>query len=405
MTTTQSAEPWWQVPRRPREGRIVAGVASGIAAELGVEPMVIRAVLVVLTIAGGWGVLLYLTLWLWSSMAGSATESTNRPKGRSEHHRHAAIGLFTLGVLLLIDRLRLGFADTLVWPTAALALGYLIVWRRSQADAGGPGSTGGKLKRWTGVRIMAGLGMAAGGVTALLALNFNLSDARNVLLGSIVVLAGLALIVGPWIHRMINDLTRERRLRIRSEERTEVAAHLHDSVLQTLALIQRNADDSQAMVQLARRQERELRDWLYGGGGATEATLRRAIIDLATEVEELHGLPVEVVVVGDFDRDIDESTSALLGATREAVVNAAKHSGASKIDLYAEATDDRIDVFVRDTGSGFEIDAIAEDRRGITESIRGRMSRIGGSCDISSAIGDGTEVELHLPVKPEGATT
>lgn len=404
MTTTHRTESWWQVPRRNKAQRLATGVAAGIADELGVDPVVIRTVFVVLTITGGWGIPLYVLMWLWSAVVADDSVPTPRLKGRSERHRLLAIGLFTLGLMLLLRELRWGFVDSLVWPTAALSLGFLVVWRRAHDDEVDiTASLTNGSSRWTGIRILAGIGMAAGGVATLLAFNLDLSAARHMVLAFVVVLAGLGLILGPWIIRIINDLTRERRLRIRSEERTEVAAHLHDSVLQTLALIQRNADDSQVMVQLARRQERELRDWLYGGGGATEASLRRAILDLAAEIEELHGVPVDAVVVGDFELEIDDVTAALLGATREALVNAAKHATTAKIDLYTEVGEERIDVFVRDTGTGFDLDHIAPDRRGITDSIRGRMARVGGTCVITTAPGDGTEVELTVPRDREGS--
>ncbi|MDG2113188.1 MAG: PspC domain-containing protein, partial [Actinomycetota bacterium] len=286
MTTTHPTESWWQVPRLDKDKRIATGVAAGIAEEIGVEPVVVRTAFVVLTITGGWGVALYVAMWLWAAVRGDRCAVTSRPKGRSERHRLLAIGSCTLGLMLSIRELRLGFVDSLVWPTTVLALGFLVVWRRANDDdVDLTTSLSSRSSRWTGVRILIGIAMAAGGVATLLAFNLDLSAARH------MVLAGLGLILGPWIMRIVDDLTRERRLRIRSEERTEVAAHLHDSVLQTLALIQRNADDKQAMVQLARRQERKLRDWLYGGGGATEASLRRSIVDLAAEVEELHGVP------------------------------------------------------------------------------------------------------------------
>ena len=398
MHATSATESWWQVPRRLGDQKVVSGLSAGIGRELGVDPLIVRTAFVVLTIAGGWGIVLYAALWGWSWYASDADEPTQRPKGKSERHRQLALGLGTLGLLILIRSLRLGFVDSLVWPCAALGLGFVVIWLRARDDVdlsavlqgSGPG-------RWLGLRIAAGIAIAAGGVTALLALNFDLSAARNVALGSVVVLAGIGLILGPWIFRTVNDLNSERHRRIRSEERTEVAAHLHDSVLQTLALIQRNADDQQAMVQLARRQERELRDWLYGGGGAASDSFRRAVVDLAAEVEELHEMPVDVVVVGDADIDVNEPMAALLGASREALVNAAKHSGASKVDLFAEVSDDQIDVFVRDTGHGFDPDDVAEDRRGLTDSVHRRMERVGGHSHVHTALGDGTEVELSLP--------
>lgn len=394
-------ERWWQVPRRsPR--RLVAGVAAGTADELGVDRVLVRTIFVVLTVAGGWGVVLYVVLWIWSSLAAHDDPATSRPKGRSDRHRHLALLCATLGALLLIRGLGLGFTDSLVWPSAALGLGFAALWQRSGDDVDLMAAiSGAEGSRYLGVRVAAGIAVAAGGVTALLALNFDFGAARNVALGSLVVLAGLGLVLGPWIMRTVNDLAQERHRRIRSEERTEVAAHLHDSVLQTLALIQRNSDDRNAMVQLARKQERELRDWLYGGGGDGPSSVRRATVELAAEVEELHGLPVDAVVVGDLELDGSPDVAALLGAVREALVNAAKHSGAEKVDLFTEVLEDRIDVFVRDTGVGFDLAEVGDDRRGLAESIRGRMERAGGSCAIVTSPGEGTEVELSIPRPPE----
>jgi signal transduction histidine kinase len=157
------------------------------------------------------------------------------------------------------------------------------------------------------------------------------------------------------------------------------------------------------MTRLARRQERELRDWLYGGGEPVESSLRRALLDLAAEVEELHGTPVEVVVVGDLTLATGDGTSALMGAVREAVVNASKHSGAPRVDVYAEVGADTVEIFVRDTGVGFDPALVGGDRRGLADSIRGRMERAGGRCTITSEAGHGTEVELVLPIGPEEA--
>jgi signal transduction histidine kinase len=194
--------------------------------------------------------------------------------------------------------------------------------------------------------------------------------------------------------RLFRSLTEERAERIRSQERAEVAAHLHDSVLQTLALVQRS-DDPQQVAALARRQERELRAWLAGRPAPGQArTLEAALEAAAVEVEDNHGVPVEVVVVG--DRDLDPAVEAVVAAAREAITNAAKFAGGSTVDVYAEATPARLQVFVRDRGPGFDPDAVPGDRRGVRESIVGRMERHGGRARITSAAGSGTEVELVL---------
>jgi signal transduction histidine kinase len=205
---------------------------------------------------------------------------------------------------------------------------------------------------------------------------------------------GLALTVGPWLFRLASDLTEERAARVRSQERADVAAHLHDSVLQTLSLIQKNAEDSRAVARLARAQERDLRAWLYGDTAAAETSVAGALRSAAAEVEDTHGTPVEVVTVG--DAAMTEEVRPLVLAAREAMVNAAKHSGADKVDVFAECDDTRVDVFVRDRGHGFDQDAVAEDRLGVRNSIVDRMRRHGGAAVIRTAPGEGTEVRLSL---------
>jgi signal transduction histidine kinase len=205
----------------------------------------------------------------------------------------------------------------------------------------------------------------------------------------------LGVILAPWIVRLVRSLTEERAARIRSQERAEVAAHLHDSVLQTLAMMQRRAGDPAEVAALARRQERELRAWLSDRPAPGQsARLAGALEAAAADVEEQHGVPVEVVVVG--DRDLDAAHEAVVAAAREAMTNAAKFGGGSPVDVYAESSDSCTQVFVRDRGPGFDPDAVPADRRGVRESIVGRMERHGGRARVTSGTGYGTEVELVL---------
>ncbi|HEY1358999.1 MAG TPA: ATP-binding protein, partial [Thermoleophilaceae bacterium] len=239
-----------------------------------------------------------------------------------------------------------------------------------------------------------GLGVAlviAAGLVFLQATS-SLTAARDVILAVLVVVIVLGVIFAPWILRLVRSLSAERAERIRSQERAEMAAHLHDSVLQTLALVQRTDDPGQVAA-LARRQERELRTWLSGRTDRAEGRLATALEDAAAEVEEAHGIPVDVVAVG--DRDLDEKSDALVAAAREAMVNAAKFGGGSPVSVYAEAQDGRTHVFVRDRGPGFDAQAVPADRRGIRESIVGRMERHGGRASVTSS-SEGTEVELML---------
>ncbi|HYL51104.1 MAG TPA: ATP-binding protein, partial [Acidimicrobiia bacterium] len=189
-----------------------------------------------------------------------------------------------------------------------------------------------------------------------------------------------------------------RRERIRADERAEVAAHLHDSVLQTLALVQRRANDPREVVRLARMQERELRSWLLAGGGPADtngsASLGVALEEVAAAVEAERGVPVEVVRVRDCPFD---GMEALVLAAREAIVNAAQHSGANSVSVYLEVEADEATIFVRDRGSGFELGGVPDDRGGIRNSIVGRMTRAGGHAAVRSTPGEGTDVELVLP--------
>jgi signal transduction histidine kinase len=242
-----------------------------------------------------------------------------------------------------------------------------------------------------------GIALVVGAALLFLQANGALSGARDLVLSLVVVALGLGLILAPFWLRLVRGLTAERAERIRSQERAEVAAHLHDSVLQTLALVQKQADDPRAVATLARRQERELRTWLSGAPEARpDERLADALRAAAAEIEEAHGTPIEVVTVG--DRDLDDRGRALVAAAREALANAVRHAGTdAPIAVYAEvAAGGRAEVFVRDRGRGFDPASVPEDRRGVRESIVGRMARHGGRATVQSTPGQGTEVELVL---------
>jgi signal transduction histidine kinase/phage shock protein PspC (stress-responsive transcriptional regulator) len=387
-------DPHWQVPRLDPGDRLVGGVAAAIARELGLDALWVRLAFVLLAAAGGWGVLVYGATWVvlaWYERDPSRPPpAPPRPKGTTPTTRALGFAFVVLGLLGLIDAVGAGSSARVVWPVGLLGLGLLVAWRHGVTEAGGA-PVGPRA-----VQVAVGLVLAAGGTTALLLGTVDLGRAWGALLAGGAVVVGLGVLSAPWWLRLANELDRERQRRIRADERAEVAAHLHDSVLQTLSLIQRNAGDPQAMVALARRQERELRNWLdpdrvdrLGG------SLRGQLDQLATDVEQLHGVPVEVVVVGDCL--VDDPVAALVAAAREAVVNAARHSGAARVDVYAEARPDGVEVFVRDTGRGFDPGAVAADRRGVRDSIGARMARAGGTAEVSSRPGEGTEVELRLP--------
>ncbi|MGZ4450030.1 MAG: ATP-binding protein [Nocardioides sp.] len=418
MTTAPTA-PARDTRRATRNAQdpMIGGVAGGLARHLGVPVLWVRGFFVVSAVLGGLGVALYLGLWLVlpsdsrfeSSTPGleSASRTGLRP-GRIRRLADAgpavAVAALSFGVILLAEAV-LG-QGTVFWPLFIGVVGVALLWR--QADEA-------QRERWvdtTGridpVRVVLGSGgwaawarLAAGVAMVITALSLfafrggSLAMARDVTVAAALGVVGIGIVVGPWVYRLASDLTAERAERVRTQERADVAAHLHDSVLQTLALIQKNADDGPAVARLARAQERDLRSWLYAGESTDESTLASALRGAAAAVEDAHGVSVDVVAVGDCD--FDESLRAVVAATREAVTNAAKHAGTGRVDVYAEVSPSAVDVFVRDRGRGFDPADTPADRYGVRHSIIDRMSRHGGSAEVRSAPGDGTEVRLHLP--------
>jgi signal transduction histidine kinase len=346
------------VPRFERSGRdrIVAGVCGGLAESLGVDPTLVRLVFALLAIAGGAGVLLYLALWVYGD------------GGRT----WLAAALVAGSAALLL--LALGLPLSAVAGATLLVGGLAVVLVR-----GGSLRPGGSIPRPGVVLLVAG---------AVIFLGTTGRSGPFIVPGAIV--GALLLVVGPWFWQ----LTSERTKRIRMEERADVAARVHDSVLQTLALVQRHADDPRRVSSLARRQERELRRWLYGSGLPEGDSFVDALTDAAADVEELHGVPLEVASAGDVQ--LDDTLGQVVLAAREAMANAAKFSQAHEIFVYAESSDDEVVVFVRDSGVGFDRAAVDADRRGIRESIERRMARAGGTASVVTTPGEGTEVELKL---------
>jgi len=305
-----------------------------------------------------------------------------------------------LGALLAFRELGVWWSDALVWPLVLAAAGAALLWR--QSGPAGPGEPAVAEPRPGGARMgdlyRGGFAVALVVGAALLFLSSNqvLGAARDAALTAVVVIVALALILAPFLWRLGRNLALERAERIRSQERAELAAHLHDSVLQTLTLVQKRAGDPAAVAALARRQERELRAWLAGDGAAPPgSSFAAALRAAAEEVEDAHLVQVDVVSVG--DRPLDDGADAVVAAAREALTNAAKFApGSGPIAVYAEAAPDRIQAFVHDRGPGFELAAVPADRRGVRESIVGRMERHGGRAAIRSAPGEGTEIELVL---------
>jgi len=390
---------------RSRSDRIVAGVAAGIAERLRIDPVVIRLAFVVLAFAGGLGIVVYLLAWL---IVPDTDPSADRPDGSATGVRQiVSVGLIVAGVMVLARKAGLWFSDPAAWSVGFVAFGSAILWTRTDSGRARVARLASKLPRTrtdllsgrSKGRLAAGILLVVAGMGIFLAANTSLAALRNVAFGVMVTAIGLGLAFGPWMYELVRQLGSERRERIRSEERAEVAAHLHDSVLQTLAMIQR-APTREEMTTLARGQERELRSWLYGRAPVAEGieTLRDALDAMAARVERMHRVAVDAVVVG--DAPMDERLRALVDAAGEATTNAAKHSGAGTISVYAEVGDGTVNVFVRDEGAGFDAASMASDRRGISESIVGRMERNGGLATVSSTPAEGTEVHLELPRRP-----
>ncbi|WP_030351506.1 PspC domain-containing protein [Streptomyces scopuliridis] len=407
-----------QAPRklyRSADGRMLGGVARGLAGHLGLPVVWVRLVFLGLFFAQGLGALLYAVFWIVVPLGVGGTTAEPRslfetsPDGRRRLRKPDRGQIFALIALLIgasvfVGNVNLGRsqADRYIWPTLLIGAGVVLVWR--QADNA-------RRARWTEVgrrrrifqlaRGLAGVALVGLGLAVFMVVRGAAAQLGNVLTGAIAVVAGVALLAGPWLVRMTQDLSEERLMRIRAQERAEVAAHVHDSVLHTLTLIQRNADDGGEVRRLARAQERELRAWLYKpeGTGKDEedepTTLAEAVKRTAAEVEDYHGVPIEVVVVGDCP--LDEKLAAQMQAAREAMVNAAKYGGeGGAVQVFAEVEGRTVFLSVRDRGPGFDLDAVPDDRMGVRESIIGRMQRNGGTARLRSVPGNGTEVELEM---------
>jgi signal transduction histidine kinase/phage shock protein PspC (stress-responsive transcriptional regulator) len=398
---------------RRRDGRWVAGVCNGLAAALGVQVGAFRAVVILLALGNLPAVaLLYGVAWFFlppesEEAAGGAAEPPARLSigGRPADVVDAlAVLAIVAGAVLLLGQFTAWLPAQIVGPALLATAGAGVAWGLG-GRAGGTG-TAGAAGRWERLRplfVAVGISLVLIGGFATLATVGDLNSIGRSAAGAAVLVAGALLLFGPWMARLARNLTDERRERIRSEERAEVAAHLHDGVLQTLALIQKRAGDDKAVRSLALRQERELRSWLYGARGAGPAlngdaggsTVARRLRRELDDLEDHYGVRFDAVLVG--DAPLDDAGRALVAAGREAALNAARHAGVDTVDVYLEVEPDRLSLFVRDRGAGFDPAAVPADRRGVTDSIEGRVRRHGGSAEIRSMPGEGAEVELSVP--------
>jgi signal transduction histidine kinase len=392
--------------------RLVAGVASGIAGHLGVPVYAVRVTFVALLPFDGLGALLYAVFW---AVLSSAPGVPPRKRDKRQMLTYLALGL---GVLLVQQMIGLGGGSNMFlgWLIAIIAIGAGIIWHLADPD---------RRRRWTSavpnapwlgavvdessrrsylLRIVGGgacviVGIIGISLVAAPHAGVGFTELLGGLLYALVALAGVALVIAPLLWRTFGQLRAERVGRIREQERAEIAAMVHDQVLHTLALIQRKAGDTKEVVRLARGQERTLRNWLYKPIASPTERFSAAVEEIVAEVEDTYAIVVESVVVGDID--VSERVAALAAAAREALVNAARHAKVASVSLYAEVEADAISVFVRDRGVGFDPAAVGPDRHGVRGSIMGRMERHGGTSEIRSEPGNGTEVRLFMPT-PEG---
>ncbi|GHC69469.1 histidine kinase [Nocardiopsis terrae] len=394
-----------ETPRFTRavDGRLLGGVASGLARHLGLDPLVVRLAFMALAV-GGIGVAVYAALYFLVpreevTEEGPGRTEDARRRGRDISQLIAYVGLAAaLGMLFLVFG---GVFDPLLWFVIFGALGATILWQQANPAERDEwmNSAVSRSRPKSIMRTTAGILLVVVGVIGFLVFQQQLQEARAGLTFAFTLIAGISLIVAPWIIGLIRERDSERRERIRNAERAELAAHIHDSVLHTLTLIQRRADDPREVQRLARVQERALRSWLYQRPADAETTVSPGLERVAAEVEEEHGVPIEVVCVG--DAPIDDGVSAMLRAAREAMVNASKYAGSDSISVFGEVEEEEVLVFVRDRGAGFDLGDIPEDRMGVRGSIIGRMERHGGSARIRTEPGEGTEVQLRMPRIPQ----
>jgi signal transduction histidine kinase/phage shock protein PspC (stress-responsive transcriptional regulator) len=415
-TPTRESERGREPLLRRADGRLIAGVCTGIARHLRVNVVIVRLLFLVVG-SNGIGIVAYLVLWAMvpdESDDGSGRSKLRRPKqviravlrnrpGDIPHRRRWIVIYVVVGTILgaIFDAIGFGLGRGGL-PLSVALLGALLIWWRAPE---------GQRKQWSrdariagtflGRRaplliMLGGVGLVILGITSFLAAHDALAQARAGALAIGATLVGVLLVTGPFLYRLIGQVTEERRRRIRADERAAVATHVHDSVLQTLALIQAKAQSPDDVRRLARRQERELREWLYSPDAPNidgDVSFAVALRATAVEIEDETGVPIEVVLVG--DAPLDDALRATVAAAREAMLNAAKSSGAPEVQVFAEVEPASVEVFVRDRGRGFDVAAVPPDRRGIRDSIVGRMARHGGTGVIRSGPA-GTEVALTL---------
>ncbi|NJP66329.1 ATP-binding protein [Streptomyces spiramenti] len=409
---TDTEEPPIRKLYRSAEGRWLGGVAQGLAGHLAVPVSWVRFAFFALTVASGMGVVLYGVFWFVVPLGTGPLPPRPHPgataPGGSRLRQYTiyvlAVVMLTVGAGVFWNNVQFEISGGYLWTLALIVIGAALVWRQADDSRRAHWAKVTRGSRWLPLaRSAAGVTLVLIGVAGFVVTRAS-EDLSRVVQAALAVLVGTALLAGPYLVRILQDLNEERTMRIRAQERAEVAAHVHDSVLHTLTLIQRNASDHREVSRLARAQERELRAWLHKSAEATNGvtvddeetrTFSETVKATVAEVEDHHGVPIEVVCVGDCP--VDEPLAAMLQAAREAMVNAAKYGGeGGPVQVFAEVEGREVFVSVRDRGPGFDLDDVPTDRMGVRESIIGRMQRNGGRARVRSVPGEGTEVELMM---------
>lgn len=401
-TTSYTAAAGQLYPRfeRHRRGRVVAGAASGLAAHLGLDVTWVRVFFTLACFASGFGLILYAMMWVFTPLEKleklEKLENGARQGGvgkQGEWPQAAYVILAGVGIAGAVVSIALvsGAGGAFSFVVGVVAVGAVVVWQAYDRGLSSASNV---------VALGLGITLVMGGVLAI-ALLGETAGTAGVVVAVVATMFGISLLVIPLIVRLASSLMQERQAKAVANHRAEIASRLHDSVLQTLALIQKRADDAEEVARLARGQERELRAWLFDADVKAEerstSTVFAALNKAAGEVEDLFSVVIRPVSVGE-DAAFTGATEPVVLAAREAMLNSAKHAGVGSIDVYAENVAGEIGVFVRDRGSGFDADAVPADRHGVRDSIIGRMERAGGRAVIRSTQGEGTEVELGLPL-------
>lgn len=413
MSITTSSHAVVGTPLRPlRRGRdncILGGVCGGFATRLGIKERNIRVIFALLTLIFGLGILLYMTFWLVLTRSGEEYSIIQQIfQNRREAQLVLVAFIATLILIITLQTTGTQTSDGFGWPLLLSGFASFAVWRGASIDErnhlteffnSAPliGGAFSKSRKGFVLRFVVGAALIFVGLHQLHHIGGFWGSAGSAIVGTAVLVIGVLVLFAPWWLQNVRELTSERRERVRIEERARMVAHLHDSVLQTLTLIERAAANESDVVRLARNQERELRQWLFSPETLTDAPTSFVGLVGAIEhdVENDYGVRVELVTVGDCVPD--DRVVTLVAAGREAAINAAKWSGAASVSIFTEVEPTTISIFVRDRGVGFDLDAIPADRQGIALSIRQRMGQLGGETFINTAVGSGTEVQLVMP--------